>query len=164
MGTRSQPWSVLWHVYPDADVPVVQFSIDEIQPASFHFELGKKLAALRDERILLIMGSGNLIYNLHTYTWGQHMPDPYDWTVRFEAIAKEVMLAGEYQALVDYEKLGRDALLSIPTPDHYLPLLYVIAASRQGRSSLSQSKAWMANPYRCWLCGSGGYRKEAMCQ
>lgn len=123
-------WSVLRHVYPDAGVPVVQLSIDETQPAAFHFELGKKLAPLRDERILIV-GSGNLVHNLHTYAWGPHVPDPYDWAVRFETRAKEMMLAGEYKALVDYEKLGREATPSIPTPDHYLPLLYVLAASRQ---------------------------------
>ena len=123
-------WSVLRHVYPDADVPVVQLSIDETQAASFHFELGKKLAPLRDEGILIV-GSGNLVHNLHTYVWGRHMADPYDWAVRFEAKAKQLMLAGDYQALVDYETLGPDAMLSIPTPDHYLPLLYVLAAGRQ---------------------------------
>ena len=123
-------WSVLRHVYPDADVQVVQLSIDENQPAAFHFELGGKLAPLRDERILII-GSGNLVHNLHTYAWGRHMPEPYNWAVHFETKAKEMMLAGEYKPLVDYEQLGPEALLSIPTPDHYLPLLYVIGASRQ---------------------------------
>jgi 4,5-DOPA dioxygenase extradiol len=115
-------WSVFCHVYPDAEVPIVQLSIDETQPASFHFELGKKLAPLRDEGVL-IAGSGNLVHN---------MPDPYDWAVRFERKARELMLAGEYKALIDYEELGQDALLSIPTPEHYLPLLYVLATSRQG--------------------------------
>ena len=124
-------WSVLRHVYPDADIPVVQLSIDESQPASFHFEIGRKLAPLRSENILIV-GSGNLVHNLHAYAWGRHMPDPYDWAVRFETEAKEMMLAGEYKPLIDYEKLGREALLSIPTPDHYLPLLYVIATRQQG--------------------------------
>ena len=119
-------WSVLRHVYPDADVPVVQLSIDETKPASFHFEIGKKLAPLRDEGVLII-GSGNLVHNLRTYAWGRHMPDPYDWATRFENVAKEMILAGDYQPLVNYETLGPDAALSIPTPDHYLPLLYVIA-------------------------------------
>lgn len=123
-------WSVLRHVYPSADVPVVQLSIDERQPAAFHFELGRRLAPLRDEGVLIV-GSGNLVHNLHTYAWGRHMPDPYDWAVRFEAEAREMMVAGEYQPLIDYEKLGREALLSIPTPDHYLPLLYVIATRQQ---------------------------------
>jgi 4,5-DOPA dioxygenase extradiol len=123
-------WSVLRHVYPLADVPVVQLSIDETQPASFHFEVGRKLAPLRAENILIV-GSGNLVHNLHTYAWGRHTPEPYDWAVRFETSAKQMMLAREYQSLIEYEKLGPDALLSIPTPDHYLPLLYVIATAHQ---------------------------------
>jgi 4,5-DOPA dioxygenase extradiol len=126
-------WSVLRHVYPEADVPVVQLSIDESQPASFHFDIGRKLAPLRDEGVL-IAGSGNLVHNLHAYAWGGQVPDPYDWAVRFEKEAKEMMLAGEYKPLIDYEKLGRDAMLSIPTPDHYLPLLYVIATRQPGEA------------------------------
>ncbi|HLK66508.1 MAG TPA: 4,5-DOPA dioxygenase extradiol [Bryobacteraceae bacterium] len=123
-------WSVLCHVYPDADVPVVQLSIDERKPAAFHFEVGQKLAPLRDEDVLIV-GSGNLVHNLHAYAWGRHVPDPYDWAVRFEERAKELMLAGESRPLIDYESLGREALLSIPTPDHYLPLLYVLGTRQQ---------------------------------
>jgi 4,5-DOPA dioxygenase extradiol len=124
-------WSVLCHVYPQADVPVVQLSIDETQPAEFHYELAKRLAPLRDEGVLVI-GSGNLVHNLHTYAWGQHVVAPFEWAVRFEARARELMLAGEHRPLIAYETLGRDALLSIPTPDHYLPLLYVLALYRAG--------------------------------
>jgi 4,5-DOPA dioxygenase extradiol len=124
-------WSVLRHVYPEADVPVVQLSIYESQPASFHFEIGRKLAPLRDEGVMIV-GSGNLVHNLHAYAWGRHVPDPYDWAVRFEQTAREMILAREYKPLVNYEALGRDAMLSIPTPDHYLPLLYVIATRQQG--------------------------------
>ena len=87
-------WSVLAHVFPNADIPVVQLSIDETQPPDFHFELGKLLTPLRDEGILII-GSGNLVHNLHTYSWGKHTPEPYDWAVRFETTAKELMLSGE---------------------------------------------------------------------
>lgn len=124
-------WSVLCHVYPSAKIPVVQLSIDETQPASFHLELGRKLAPLREEGVLIV-GSGNLVHNLHTYAWGEHMPDPYDWAIRFEIEAKDMMVAGEYGPLIHYEKLGRDAMLSIPTPDHYLPLLYVLGTKQQG--------------------------------
>jgi len=124
-------WSVLRHVYPAADIPVVQLSIDETQPADFHFEIGSKLAPLRDEGVLIV-GSGNLVHNLHAYAWGRHMPDPYDWAVRFESEAKQMMLAGEYKPLIRYERLGSEALLSIPTPDHYLPLLYVLATRQHG--------------------------------
>jgi 4,5-DOPA dioxygenase extradiol len=122
-------WSVLVHAYPEADVPVIQLSIDETQPAAFHFELGQRLAPLRDEEVL-IMGSGNLVHNLHAYAWGRHTPGPFDWAVRFEEIAKHLMLAGEFESLIDYESLGRDAVLAIPTPDHYLPLLYVLGTKR----------------------------------
>jgi 4,5-DOPA dioxygenase extradiol len=86
---------------------------------------------LREDGVL-IMGSGNLVHNLHTYAWGRHVPDPYEWATRFEKAARDLMLAGDYAPLIDYEGLGRDALLSIPTPDHYLPLLYVLGTRRPG--------------------------------
>src|SRR5690242_160091 len=95
-------WSVLRHVYPKADIPVVQLSIDETKPAAFHFEIGKKLAPLRDEGVLIV-GSGNIVHNLHAYAWGRHARDPYDWAVRFENAAKAMMLAGDLDPLVDYE-------------------------------------------------------------
>ena len=122
-------WAVLCHVYPAADVPVVQLSIDETQPAAFHYEVGMRLAPLRDEGVL-ILGSGNLVHNLHAYAWGRHDVQPFDWAVRFEAQVRGMLVAGEDRALVDYERLGRDAGLSIPTPDHFLPLLYVAATRR----------------------------------
>ncbi len=124
-------WSVLCHVFPEADVPVVQLSIDETQPAAFHYEIGKKLAPLRNEGILIV-GSGNLVHNLHAYAWGQHRLEPYDWAVRFEKKARELLLAVEDGPLIEYKKLGRDAMMSAPTPDHYLPLLYIMALRREG--------------------------------
>jgi 4,5-DOPA dioxygenase extradiol len=123
-------WSVLKHVYPSADIPVVQLSIDETKATLFHFEIGRKLAPLRDEGILIV-GSGNIVHNLRTYAWGQNMPEPYDWAVRFESEARQMLQAGEFHPLIQYEKLGRDAQLAIPTPDHFLPLLYVIGASQK---------------------------------
>jgi 4,5-DOPA dioxygenase extradiol len=126
-------WSVLRHVFPKADVPVVQLSIDESQPPEFHYRLGARLAALRDEGILVI-GSGNLVHNLHAYAWGKPAVEPFDWAVRFEGRVRELLAAGEHGPLVEYESLGRDAILSVPTPDHYLPFLYVIGAQRQGDS------------------------------
>lgn len=123
-------WSVLVHVYPEADVPVVQLSIDETQPAGFHFDLGRRLAPLRDEEVLIV-GSGNLVHNLHTYAWGKHMPEPFDWAIRFETRARELIVSGNFEPLINYETLGRDALLAIPTPDHYLPLLYILGARRE---------------------------------
>jgi 4,5-DOPA dioxygenase extradiol len=118
-------WSVLRHVYPHADVPVVQLSINEVQPAAAHFEIGRRIARLRSEGVLIV-GSGNLVHNLHAYAWGRHMPEPYDWATRFESTARNLMLAEDYTPLIEYETLGADAMLSIPTPEHYLPLLYVL--------------------------------------
>jgi 4,5-DOPA dioxygenase extradiol len=126
-------WSVLTHAYPAADVPVVQLSIDETKPASFHLEIGRKLASLRGEGVLVV-GSGNLVHNLHAYAWGRHSREPYDWAVRFENTARNLMLAGEFSPLVNYELLGKDALLSIPTPDHFLPLLYVLGCHQKSDS------------------------------
>jgi 4,5-DOPA dioxygenase extradiol len=124
-------WSVLCHVFPRANIPVVQLSIDETQPAAFHYEIGKRLAPLRDEGVLII-GSGNLVHNLHAYAWGRHPVAPYDWAVRFEDRAREWLLAGDDDPLINYEMLDQDARLSVPTPDHYLPLLYVIGLRRPG--------------------------------
>jgi len=123
-------WSVLRHVYPGADIPIVQLSVDETRPAGFHYEIGRQLAPLREEGVLIV-GSGNLVHNLHTYAWGGRSQDPYDWAIRFEDVAKELILSGAHKTLVDYEALGPDAALSIPTPDHYLPLLYVLGAAQE---------------------------------
>ncbi len=124
-------WSVLVHVYPQADVPVVQLSIDETRAPAFHYEISKRLAPLRDEGVLIV-GSGNLVHNLHTYAWGRHPVEPYDWAVRFETNARALLSAGDFAPLVGYETLGRDAMLSAPTPEHFLPLLYVLGQRRNG--------------------------------
>lgn len=126
-------WSVLCHVYPDASVPVIQVSIDETQPAQYHYDLGRALAPLREEGIL-VCGSGNLVHNLHAYAWGRHPVGPFDWAVRFESRARELMSGFDHQPLIEYESLGRDAMLSAPTPDHYLPLLYVLGAAQAGET------------------------------
>jgi len=123
-------WSVLRHVFPAADVPVVQLSIDETQPAAFHYDIGRRLRPLRDDGVLLV-GSGDLVHNLHTYAWGGHPIEPYDWAVRFETRARDLIVKREHAPLIDYGSLGQDALRSIPTPDHYLPLLYVLGAGHE---------------------------------
>jgi 4,5-DOPA dioxygenase extradiol len=123
-------WSVLTHVFPKADIPVVQLAIDERQPPSFHYELGKRLAPLRDERVLVV-GSGNLVHNLHSYAWGRAGVHAYDWASRFEQQVRGLFIEGDDASIVAYENLGRDAMLSVPTPDHYLPLLYVLGLRRE---------------------------------
>src|SRR3954462_13222127 len=124
-------WSVLCHLFPQADVPVVQLSLDETQPASYHYEIGRRLLPLREEGVLVV-GSGNLVHNLHAYAWGRHPVEPFDWAVRFERRARALIVSGEHAPLVAYESMGRDAMLSVPTPEHYLPLLYVLGVRRPG--------------------------------
>jgi 4,5-DOPA dioxygenase extradiol len=120
-------WSVLVHAYPDADIPVVQLSLDETLAPHAHFELARRLAPLRDEGVL-VLGSGNVVHNLHAYAWGDPAgAAPYDWAVRFETQVRERLAAGDHESLVDPEALGRDGMLSAPTPDHYLPFVYALA-------------------------------------
>ncbi len=121
-------WSVLCHMYPDAEVPVIQLSIDARQSPQFHYELGRRLRALRDEAVLFI-GSGNVVHNLALYSWGEREQPPYAWAERFEALVRERLPLAERVTLIDYETLGKDAQLSVPTPEHFLPLLYVMGAS-----------------------------------
>lgn len=124
-------WSVFCHILPEADIPVVQLSIDETQPARFHYELGNKLAPLRNEGVLIV-GSGNLVHNLHAYAWGKTDIPPINWAVKFEQFARDCVMSGDHEPLINYESLGREAKLSAPTPDHYLPLLYILGSQREG--------------------------------
>jgi 4,5-DOPA dioxygenase extradiol len=81
-----------------------------------------------------VVGSGNLVHNLHTYAWGRHPVEPFEWATRFEQEARQLLLKRDHAPLIAYESLGRNALLSVPTPEHYLPLLYVIALQREGEA------------------------------
>lgn len=126
-------WSVLNHVFPNPDIPVVQLSIDETQPPIFHYEMGKRLTPLREEGVLII-GSGNIVHNLAAYAWGKHDIHPFDWAVRFEEHVREMLSKGDDAPLVDYQSFGHDATLSVPTPEHYLPLLYVLGIRREKES------------------------------
>jgi 4,5-DOPA dioxygenase extradiol len=120
-------WSVLVKAYPDADVPVVQLSLDvDLTPAQ-RFDIGRRLAPLRDEGVL-IAGSGNIVHNLSAMNWGQADCPPFDWSERFMGEMREAILSDEPQRVIDFERLGRDAQLAAPTPEHFWPLLYVLGA------------------------------------
>jgi 4,5-DOPA dioxygenase extradiol len=123
-------WSVLLHMYPKADIPVVQLSIDGTQPAAVHYALGQRLAALRDEGIL-VLGSGGIVHNLMRVDWANANPPP-PWAVDFDERVRACVLAGDDAALIDYEQLGEGARLSVPTPEHFLPLMYVLGGRRPG--------------------------------
>lgn len=118
-------WSVLIHAFPQADIPIVQLSIDARQTARFHYELAKKLAPLREENILIV-GCGNVVHNLDQMQWREDAK-AHDWALRFNARVRACLSAHDHEALIDYLNGDEDARLSVPTPEHYLPLLYVIA-------------------------------------
>ncbi len=118
-------WVPLMHLFPDAGVPVCQLSLDYTKPTRAHYELGRRLAPLRRESVLIV-GSGNVPHNLGMFDF-ERDADPFPWAVRFDEKVKRLILDRDHEALIEYEKLGRDAELSIPTPDHFWPLLYALA-------------------------------------
>lgn len=122
-------WSVLRRMYPEADIPVVQLSLDRSQHPRFHYDLGAELSRLRSEGVL-ILGSGNIVHNLRLLQWGA--AEPYPWAAEFDRQATELIQAGEHDRLVAYPALGEAARLAIPTSEHYLPLLYVLALQQPG--------------------------------
>ena len=115
-------WSVLCRMFPAARIPVIQLSLDQTQPPQFHYELGQELKSLR-QRGVLVVTSGNVVHNLRQARWADVAAD---WALAFDATVKERILAGDHAALVNYTALGQEALLSIPTNEHYLPLLYTL--------------------------------------
>lgn len=120
-------WSVLTHFYPAADIPVVEMSIDATQGPRYHYELGRQLASLR-HRGVLIIGSGNLVHNLRLVDWPRmHEVDHgFDWALEARARMNQWILEGNHRPLIDYRQQGRALQLAIPTPDHFLPLLYIL--------------------------------------
>ncbi|WP_246048483.1 4,5-DOPA dioxygenase extradiol [Arenimonas terrae] len=122
-------WGVLAPMYPEADIPIVQLSLSSLQPGAWHYDLAKQLAPLRDEGVLVV-GSGNIVHNLRL--WRPGMTDGYDWAQRFDEDIADRITEGHHEGMLGYETLGPDALLAIPTPEHYLPLLYVLALQREG--------------------------------
>ena len=120
-------WSVLAHVFPQADVPSIQLSIDATPPPEFHYAGGRRLAELRDEGVL-IAGSGDVVHNLRAARLTGGVP-PYDWAVRFNDEVKRALAAGDHASLMAGAQISADAALSIPTDEHWLPLLYVMGAA-----------------------------------
>lgn len=116
-------WCVLFHMFPEANIPVIQLSIDYAKPASFHYELGKQLRFLRKKGVFVVC-SGNIVHNLRMFSFDD--APAYDWAIEFDRKVAELLEKGDHQSLVDYEKLGKSALYSVPTPDHYYPLLYAL--------------------------------------
>ena len=121
-------WSVVKHMYPNADIPVLQLSIDYNKPPQYHFDLAKQLKSLRKKGVLII-GSGNMVHNLRMIDWNKMQETNYgfDWAIEMNTIFKEKIGNNDFNSLIEYEKLNSAAKLAIPTPDHYYPLLYAMA-------------------------------------
>ena len=121
-------WTVVRHMYPNADIPVLQLSIDYNKPAEYHYNLAKQLASLRKKGVLII-GSGNMIHNLRMVAWDKLSEAEYgfDWAIEMNTLFKEKIGNNDFKSLLDYEKLNKAAKLAIPTPDHYFPLIYAMA-------------------------------------
>jgi len=117
-------WSVLKHLYPAADIPVIQLSMDYTKPAQWHYELAQELAVLRKKGVLII-GSGNMVHNLRLIDW-RHPSGAFDWAEEMNETFKQNILNGNSKQLINYTSLGMPAALAIPTPEHFLPLLYVL--------------------------------------
>ncbi len=121
-------WSVIKHLYPDADVPIVQMSIDYTQPPAYHYALAKELASLRHKGVLIV-GSGNNVHNLRMVSW-QHLNSvgyAYDWAKEADDKMKEFLRDGNHLPLIEYYKQGKAFELAIPTPEHFLPMIYNLA-------------------------------------
>lgn len=118
-------WALLTHMYPDADIPVVQLSLNKTMTPHQHYALGKELSPLKEEGVL-ILGSGNIVHNLNHLSFN---PDdtPHDWAIEFDERIKQLLLTGNHQGVLDYKSCGENARLSVPTPEHFLPLLYILA-------------------------------------
>ncbi len=126
-------WSVIKHLYPKADIPLIQMSIDYSKPASYHYELARKLASLRHKGILII-GSGNIVHNLRMVDFRNlnKVDYGYDWAAEARTTINGYLQEGNYQPLIDYSKQGKAFELAIPTPDHYLPLIYTLGLQQKG--------------------------------
>ena len=125
-------WSVIRHLYPEANIPIIQMSIDYTKSAQYHFELAEKLSKLRDKGILII-GSGNIIHNLRLIDWRNinTVGAGWDWAIEARAKTNEWILDGNYQNLINFEKQGTALQNAVPTPDHYLPLIYTLGLKKK---------------------------------
>jgi 4,5-DOPA dioxygenase extradiol len=139
-------WSVVKNMYPKANIPVLQLSIDYYQPPIYHYELAKELAILRRKGVLII-GSGNMVHNLRMVQFGAQNPNfGFDWAIEINDIFKKNIVSGNHKPLIEYEKLGNSAKLAIPTPDHYYPLLYILGMQEKNeQATIFNDKAVMGS-------------------
>lgn len=136
-------WSVIKHLYPNADVPVIQLSLDYSQPPQYHYDLARELKSLRKKGVLVI-GSGNMVHNLGLVAWDKLNADEFgfDWAIEANEKMKRFILNDDHQSLINFKSQGKAFDLAIPTPEHYLPLLYSLALKEENEKvSLFNDKA-----------------------
>lgn len=158
-GIDHAAWSVLKHMYPKANIPVMEMSLDYTKKPAEHYELAKKLAPLREQGILII-GSGNIVHNLRVMDWDINAKT-FDWAFDFDNIVKKCLAEGDHKPLIEYEKIGKNALLSIPTNEHYLPLLYAAALQERNEEIQFSYEGFQHGSVsmRCFSIGLTAYKK-----
>lgn len=149
MGLDHGAWTVLKHIFPKADIPVFQLSIDYTRPPEYHYQLARALKNMREKGVL-ILSSGNIVHNLGMLNWRDIDAKPHDWAIEFDEMVRERLDERRFEELVQYQKLGTSAALSIPSNDHYLPMLYTLG--------LTDSKDELSYTFEGFQYGGVGMR------
>jgi 4,5-DOPA dioxygenase extradiol len=138
-GLDHASWAVLKHLYPEADIPVFEMSLDYTwndwrpKPLQYHYDLGRELSGLRGRGVLII-GSGNIVHNLGMLDWENIAAAPFDWSREFDEKVKTGLLSGNHRALIQFQEMGKASTLAVPTLDHYLPMIYAIALQEKNEA------------------------------
>lgn len=154
MGLDHGAWTILKFIRPEADIPVFELSIDYTAQPCFHFELGAELKSLRDRGVLIIC-SGNIVHNLRLTDWHNIDAAPYEWNLEFDALVKDHLDNRNFDALINYDRMGSSAMLSVPMNDHYLPMLYSLglADSDEPITHIYEGYQYAAMSMRCFQIG-----------
>ncbi|KAA2242779.1 4,5-DOPA dioxygenase extradiol [Chitinophaga agrisoli] len=154
MGLDHGAWTVLKYIRPEADVPVFEMSVDYTRQPDFHFGLGAQLRSLRDRGVLIIC-SGNIVHNLRLTDWHNIDASPYEWNLEFDHFVKRRLDDRDFQPLINYFKIGASAMLSVPTNDHYLPMLYSLGLAGQDEpiTHIYEGYQYAAMSMRCFQIG-----------
>jgi 4,5-DOPA dioxygenase extradiol len=145
-------WTILKHLFPKAEIPVFQLSIDYYKPIQYHFDLALRLKDLRQQGVLII-GSGNIVHNLQL-VFSRKDYAPFDWAIEFDEWVKEKIIKRDFESLIHYERCGESAMLSIPTVDHYVPLLYSLSLAEPGEAiTFTYEEVFSSLSMRCLRIG-----------
>jgi len=154
MGLDHGAWTVMKFLFPEADIPTFQISIDMKKEPNYHFELGQALSSLRKKGVL-VLASGNIVHNLYQIDWHNIQAKPFDWNIEFDELVKDHLHRADFLPLINYHQFGKAAKLSIPTNDHYLPMLYTLGLAQKGEeiTHLYEGYQYGAISMRCFQIG-----------